>query len=517
MFPDTDPATDGPPAWGTPDLTSLTTGLRNLARNATAGVEATLNETPIRLAVTGLSRAGKTVFVTSLIRNLLALGQGRGTLPQLQACLEAQGASRLKQVRILPPGAAAIASFDYAGKFAELAAQIPSWPARTDGLAQIALEIEVERSGALWRRLGPRRIRLEILDYPGEWLLDLPLLTKSYGIWSTETVARLRQPPRDAIFAPFLAFLDAFDPTGPASEALIQRGHSLYRQALHVSRERFGLRYLQPGRFLCPGPRADAPFMWFFPLGRADTAVPRGSAGALLRDRYEAYKADMRASFFDSHFQSFDRQIVLVDVLGALHSGREAFDDTARAIEDIAAGMSYGWNLVRPLSQIGAAAIRVGGQLLPGTQAADALSRAISGRRIERVAYVATKADHVPSLRRDNLRNLLRALAETAQEKLGRTPVSYHAAAAVLSTEDGSAVIDGRPIEVVFGVPLGETRARPFYPGEVPSARPRDSFWSKRYFELPVFKPPRINPSGVTGIPHLGLDEVLSAVLKDVL
>jgi uncharacterized protein len=69
----------------------------------------------------------------------------------------------------------------------------------------------------------------------------------------------------------------------------------------------------------------------------------------------------------------------------------------------------------------------------------------------------------------------------------------------------------------VFGVPLGEAHARPFYPGEVPSARPRDSFWSNRYFELPVFKPPQIDPTGATGIPHLGLDEVLTAVLKDVL
>jgi uncharacterized protein len=496
---------------------SLGTGLRNLAASATSAVDATLNETPIRLAVTGLSRAGKTVFITSLIRNLLALGQGRGTLPLLQAGLEKNGASRLRQVRILPPGAAAIASFDYAGKFAELASQVPSWPPRTEGLAQIALELEVDRTGALWSKLGPRRIRLEILDYPGEWLLDLPLLTRSYATWSKETMALLRRPPREAVFGTFLAFLEAFDPNGPASDALIQRGHGLYRQALHDARERFGLRYLQPGRFLCPGPRDDAPFMWFFPHDRADATTARGSAGALLRDRYEAYKADMRAGFFDTHFQSFDRQIVLVDVLGALHSGREAFDDTARVIEDIAAGMNYGWNLVRPVYEIGAAAVRVGGQLLPGTRAAGALSRAFSSRRIERLAYVATKADHVPAMRRDNLCNLLRALAETAQEKLGRIPVSYHAAAAVLSTEDGTATIDGRAIEVVYGVPLKEKRARPFYPGDVPSARPRDSFWTNRYFELPVFKPPRIDPTGVTGIPHLGLDEVLSAVLKDVL
>ena len=39
-----------------------------------------INEDRIGLAVTGLSRSGKTVFVTSLIQNLLALGHGVNTL-----------------------------------------------------------------------------------------------------------------------------------------------------------------------------------------------------------------------------------------------------------------------------------------------------------------------------------------------------------------------------------------------------------------------------------------------------
>jgi predicted YcjX-like family ATPase len=33
--------------------------------------------------------------------------------------------------------------------------------------------------------------------------------------------------------------------------------------------------------------------------------------------------AAMRATFFDTHFEDFDRQIVLVDALGALHAGKE--------------------------------------------------------------------------------------------------------------------------------------------------------------------------------------------------
>ena len=39
-----------------------------------------------------------------------------------------------------------------------------------------------------------------------------------------------------------------------------------------------------------------------------------------------------------------------------------------------------------------------------------------------------------------------------------------------------------------------------------------------RYFELPVFKPPQIDPAGTTGIPHLGgSTRWVTAVLKDKL
>ena len=40
----------------------LAAGTRNLATSATTALDAKVNETTIRLAVTGLSRSGKTVF-----------------------------------------------------------------------------------------------------------------------------------------------------------------------------------------------------------------------------------------------------------------------------------------------------------------------------------------------------------------------------------------------------------------------------------------------------------------------
>ena len=116
----------------------VATGGRSLARGATAAIESRLNETTIRLAVTGLSRAGKTVFITSLIQNLLALGQNAGggvnTLPRLVALLSEHGGYRLRGVKVVAARAEKTAQFDFSGKLASLAADAPSWPPRTEEL-----------------------------------------------------------------------------------------------------------------------------------------------------------------------------------------------------------------------------------------------------------------------------------------------------------------------------------------------------------------------------------------------
>ncbi|MGQ3031249.1 MAG: YcjX family protein, partial [Ferrovibrionaceae bacterium] len=122
----------------------------------------------IRLAVTGLSRAGKTVFITSLIHNLLAVARGhRGALPRLH---DAGIGERLTGARVVPPAIEAIARFPYAENLAARAAAEPAWPPTTADIAQISLELTVQRDPAgLGRLLGARKITLEILDYPGEW------------------------------------------------------------------------------------------------------------------------------------------------------------------------------------------------------------------------------------------------------------------------------------------------------------------------------------------------------------
>jgi uncharacterized protein len=495
--------------------------LRSLAAGAGAMLDRAVNEDVIRLAVTGLSRAGKTVFITSLIQNLLALAAQKDVLPQLTRHLSDRGENRLRDVTILPAGVSAMPHFDQAAKLTGLSAAEPAWPERTNDIAQISLALTLTRRSPLGQKLGERRVRLDILDYPGEWLLDLPLLTQTYAAWSEQTLALLRESPRREVSEAFLAFVANRRPGDRVDDAIAQEGHRLYKDALEACRARHGLRYLQPGRFLCPGPRGDVPLLWFFPMDvRHPLAPPTGSLAALLSDRFEAYKRDMRSSFFETHFRAFDRQVLLVDVLGALYAGRAAFHDTARAIKDIATALRYGAHQGL-VADAAAGVLRGAAHVLssPLARASSAAAERLGGSRIGRVVFVATKADHVPALKRDNLRYLLRSLsgtAESRQDAAGAT-VSYQVAASLRSTEDGSAMMDGRPVQVVKGRVIGEDKVRSFFVGDVPVAMPPDDFWTEGFFEMPRFRPPLIDAGGRNGLPHLGLDVVLDDLLGDLL
>ena len=63
-----------------------------------------------------------------------------------------------------------------------------------------------------------RTLTLDIVDYPGEWLLDLPLLNKSYEQWSRESLALSRGSGRaHALAAPWHAHLATLNAAGTAT------------------------------------------------------------------------------------------------------------------------------------------------------------------------------------------------------------------------------------------------------------------------------------------------------------
>ena len=81
---------------------------------------------------------------------------------------------------------------------------VPDWPARTADLSEIGIEVRFAPANAVGRLLSeitgnPASLTIRIVDYPGEWLLDLPLLAQSYAEWSRATLQLLRKGVRAEI------------------------------------------------------------------------------------------------------------------------------------------------------------------------------------------------------------------------------------------------------------------------------------------------------------------------------
>lgn len=436
--------------------------------------------------MTGLARAGKTAFLTSAAANLLALGAGRPVLTGLARRLK----GRSIRVALAPSGASGLPRFDHQRHLAALTQDPPAWPERTSAASMLALDVTLGRE-RLGIGLPSQRLRLELLDYPGEWLLDLPLLRTSFPEWSSSVLRRLDASALAPHVAEFMAFSSALPAGAPADEALAATGHRLYRAMLLRLRNDAGLSLLQPGRFLMPAPGPEPAWTPFFPnLGTAGLE-------ALLARRYAAYVQAVQRDLNEPMFGNLDRIVVLVDLLTALHAGRGAFDDAAAAVAAAAGALRWRRSWAETAWALG--------------------HLRWPPRVISRVAFAATKADHVADRQRGNLAALLRNVAQGEVGDGAEVRTRHLPIAAVRCTEDFVWTLDGRPVSAVRGRRIGDDRMLRSYPGEVPDRPPDDAFWAHPFLQVPEFEPLRPPDAGRGGIPELGLDTLLCFLLDDFL
>lgn len=415
-------------------LSSLTDEAR-IALDNVYEYATSLGAPPLRLGVTGLARAGKTVFITALVHNLVHGGR----LP----LFEPWKSRRLIGAELKPQRHDDVPTFDYRGHVRALVGD-RVWPESTRMISEMRLSIAYESATFLGRRLGRGRLDLDIVDYPGEWLLDLPLLAKDYRSFARETVARARMPARAEIAGPWLAHLSATDPAGPADEGVAAEAHGLFTGYLAAARgDGHALSMVPPGRFLMPGDLAGSPAITFAPLDLpAEGEAPRDSLWALMERRYEAYKDVVVRPFFRTHFARLDRQVVLVDVLAALNGGTAAVADLEAALAEILACFR------------------------PGRSSW--LSSVLT-RRIDRILFAATKADHLHHVSHDRLEAILRRLVEAASRRaaFAGAEVDVRAVAAVRATREATVRRGGESLPCILGVPrAGETLDGATYSGE---------------------------------------------------
>ncbi|WP_191083808.1 YcjX family protein [Roseococcus microcysteis] len=463
----------------------------------------------LRLCVTGLSRAGKTAFITALVHALCIAPR----VPQAFPAWGAARTGRLVHARPVPPQGAvqAIEAFPYEANLAALRAESPHWPEATNSVRAITLELTLERPpglalGALdrvLRRAGAKqreKRRVTILDYPGEWALDLPMLDQDFAAWSQATLAAMARPPRAALAGPALAAINAINPGQPYSDEAARAAHQAFVEFLEAARTQGRLALLQPGLFLRPekvGGRAailaQEDFR-FFPLPASAKRPPAGSFAAVLARRYDAYRRDHVRGFFDSlRGPGTTRQVVLFDLLGALSSGQQGYADATAALTQVAQAM-------RP--RMGVLARFFGGAV--------------------RVLYAATKADYLPPQGRQRLRaHLDMLLGGLAGNEGGREQFRSLALSAIAATRDGTDA-EGRPLvagcvrdRATGALDCGVTFRFPAPPAGPPTARDWTAWEAAGLvgFDWPEFLPDPESLRARHDLPHLGLDEALDFLL----
>ncbi len=434
----------------------------------------------LRVGITGLSGAGKTAFITSLINQLLN-PQATNKLPFFSVMPH-----RYFGAKLLESETSTCPRFPYEQNLAAI--QAKTWPVSTTGWSQISLKLRYQSTDFFAAKFKDfSELQLDIVDYPGEWLLDLPMMQQEYVHWCQQMWALLDQPSRAAFVAPFKAQLAQVDLQNTDDWSLQQLSDT-YAELLQALRASESAVLLQPGRLLLPAELAGTPLLWLFPLLpmqlNAETPLY-----ARLKRQFANYQQRVIKPFYQDYFAGLDRQVVLVDCLGALNQGYAVMQETQQALMQILQSFSYG-----PSSF---------------------LSRLLQPK-IDKILFAATKAD---LLTPEQHRNLILLLQQMLQQPLQdsryqRAKTEALALSSVVTSEFGVVeTAEGRQSCIRGTDKYGQLRT--LFPGEVPISMPSELLFTRHQFAFPQFVPQGLAPDGL--LPSQRLDQALEFILGDAL
>lgn len=438
------------------------------------------------IGITGLSRSGKSTFITSLINQLKQHGARNSRLGGFSPWLK----KRIINVKEHPLENRYLPRFDYEQAVDSLSGSSPQWPLPTRDISGVLLEIRLAEQGWFGRKTS-KRVFIELRDYPGEWLVDLPLLKMSFRDWCIQVEKQLSRAPRDRFSNNPLASLKALDPFAVCDNTVINEQRAAYIEFLHSCKQQSPpLTIIQPGRFIEPGTKAGHPALNFIPLiacsGYSEAqlqACDKNSYFKQLDAIFESYKSDIVKPFFKEFIEPIDRQVVLVDVLNVLHGGEAYLHEMMHALEAIGESFEYNGGLFHS--------------------------------RIEKVLYAATKVDQVVSQDHDNVRHLLSSIVRKSLERIQGAQADLRVEA-VASVRSSHAQTQGNE-EILKGIST-DGDAIGFVNPRIPDHIPSDAeFAAFIDWKLPELKPPKgIRANQDQAIPHIRMDEVLHNLMGDI-
>jgi len=430
----------------------------------------------LRLAVTGLANAGKTIFITQLISHLEHFKRSRFDLGAGRAVTDA------RRFRLERPG---LREFPYEAARRHLLGRDPDWPPATRDVAGLGLEFTLVDEGA-W--LDRRRYKLEVYDFPGELLADLNLPDQTFSEWSLATLRWLENPasPAHAAALPYLALLRELRPdTSP--EQLVKAYHDCLEQAVRA------------------GARTVSPAGWIYTRLGGNFSVPvnfaplPGGAAEALRQRFEEpYRTYTRSlEPLAAVFRECAHHVVLVDVLEILRDGQARYVERKAALQGMIEfyKRSHGF-----LSRVARDAAKwMGLPVAPGRV------------RLRRAVIAATKADAVLEDDRGRLAGLLQEMVENDFRALD-CDIDFRACAAYDATRRET---DGRRWVVVGRIPAAPDQPLPRDVARVPESWPTHSWDAADYRSFRIYLPP-VPSTPVRDdatFPQINLDEIFLEVL----
>jgi predicted YcjX-like family ATPase len=168
---------------------------------------------------------------------------------------------------------------------------------------------------------------------------------------------------------------------------------------------------------------------------------------------------------------------------------------------------------------------RILGAFRPGRN--DFLARIFNGRRVEKILFAATKADHLHHSQHPQLTAITKALLREAVDRADFAGAQTDAMsiAALRTTVEDTMMHEGTELNVVRGQLLETGKQAAFYPGALPDdptqllgpARAGSDKWLDADYGIMRFAPAPLSRRPGDGPPHIRLDKAAQFLLGDKL
>ncbi len=422
-----------------------------------------------KIAITGLSRSGKTIFITSLIEQLLLQKKITPITAKKQAF----------NVTIKSP-TTSIKRFDYYS-LKKIIKEYHQWPDGTDDITSTTLEFETK---SRYRFLNNSKFRIELIDYPGEWILDIAMLGLSYEQWSEKTINWMKNIDEEIVTDYLNSIHELSDKS--KGEGIENNIHQQYSKMLSFLKNNH-YSNLAPGRFLMPSDLAHDPILCFAPINQSNSPLHQ-----IFKERYEHYLENIVKNIQLEHFRGFDRQIVLIDIIEALQNGHNCYSDMKDGLRSM---MSlYDHKNKNFISQWFSSSIR-------------------------KVTFVATKADLITSSQHKNYSALLNEMVDDIRKKMdiNHIKTDTHIISSIKCTETVIREHNGKNLSCIQGISLKEKKKIVLYPGEMPHSFPSPQEWDTKAYNYEIFLPSNISYKDNIPFDHINMDKVVNSLIGEFL